>query len=471
MIPNRREFAMATFFRKPDRRQRLLLPVDMQDWLPESDFVHLVLDAVEQMDLSGFEAEYRTGGAGQAPFAPAMMLAVLIYAYANGHRSSRKVERLCWRDVGFRMIVGDHVPDHSVIARFRRRHAERVQVVFVAVLRLCRAAGLGRLGVVALDGTKVAANAALAANHTAKTIDQEVAAILGEAEATDAAEDALHGELRGDELPAELRRRDDRLARLLAAKERLAREATERAAAQQAKVDARAAEEAATGQRKRGRKPTPPSAEVDPQAKANPTDPDSGIMKTAKGWVQGYNAQAMVTEDQIIIAGALAQDANDVQQLDPMVTAALVNLEMVSGEEVELGAVLADAGYWSEANAETETAEAELLIATRKDHRQQAALRDLPPPRGRMPSDLTPCQRMERKLLTKRGRDLYRRRGQTVEPVFGQMKETQGAGRLMVRGLTACAGEWTLHCVAHNLKKLHAHCVRRSANGRGATFH
>jgi septal ring factor EnvC (AmiA/AmiB activator) len=346
-----------------------------------------------------------------------------------------------------------------------------VQVVFVAVLRLCRAAGLGRLGVVALDGTKVAANAALAANRTAETIDQEVAAILGEAEATDAAEDALHGELRGDELPAELRRRDDRLARLLAAKERLAREATERAAAQQAKVDARAAEEAATGQRKRGRKPTPPSAEVDPQAKANPTDPDSGIMKTAKGWVQGYNAQAMVTEDQIIIAGALAQDANDVQQLDPMVTAALVNLEMVSGEEVELGAVLADAGYWSEANAESETAEAELLIATRKDHRQQAALRDLPPPRGRMPSDLTPRQRMERKLLTKRGRDLYRRRGQTVEPVFGQMKETQGAGRLMVRGLTACAGEWTLHCVAHNLKKLHAHCVRRSANGRGATFH
>jgi hypothetical protein len=225
------------------------------------------------------------------------MLAVLIYAYANGHRSSRKVERLCWRDVGFRMIVGDHVPDHSVIARFRRRHAERVQVVFVAVLRLCRAAGLGRLGVVALDGTKVAANAALAANRTAKTINEEVAAILGEAEATDAAEDALHGELRGDELPAALRRRDDRLARLLAAKERLARDATERAAAQQAKVDARAAEEAATGQRKRGRKPTPPSAEVDPQAKANPTDPDSGIMKTAKGWVQGYNAQAMVSED------------------------------------------------------------------------------------------------------------------------------------------------------------------------------
>ena len=167
-------------------------------------------------------------------------------------------------------------------------------------------------------------------------------------------------------------------------------------------------------------------------------------MKTAKGWVQGYNAQAMVSQDQIIIAGALTQDANDVRQLGPMVTAALVNLEMVSGEEAALGAVLADAGYWSDANAASETAEAELLIATRRDHRQRAALRDLPPPRGRMPIHLTARQRMERKLLTKRGRALYRLRGQTVEPVFGQMKGTQGADRFMVRGLTACAGEWTL---------------------------
>jgi transposase len=472
MISNRGEpVIMATFFRKPDRRQRLLLPVDMLDWLPESDFVHLVLDAVEQMDLSGFEAEYRTGGAGQAPFAPAMMLAVLIYAYANGHRSSRKVERLCWRDVGFRMIVGEHVPDHSVIARFRRQHAERLQAVFVAVLELCRAAGLGRLGVVALDGTKVAANAALAANRTAQTIDQEVAAILAEAEATDAHEDAEHGELRGDELPPDLRNREARLKRLLAAKQRLAQEAAERAAAQQEKVDARAAKEAETGKQKRGRKPAPPSAEVDPQAKANPTDPDSGIMKTAKGWVQGYNAQAMVSEDQIILAGGLTQEANDVHQLEPMLTAALLNLELASGEEVALGAMLADAGYWSEANAEAETEEAERLIATRSAHRQRAAGRDQPPPRGRLPSDLSPRQRMERKLMTKRGRDLYALRGQTVEPVFGQMKETQGADRFMVRGLTACTGEWTLHCLAHNLKKLHAHRVHRSVNARRTVLH
>jgi transposase len=468
---NRREFAMATFFRKPDRRQRLLLPIDMLEWLPETDLVHLVLDAIDEMNLSVFEADYRTGGAGQAAFAPSMMLAVLIYAYANGHRSSRKIERLCWRDVGFRMIVGEHVPDHSVIARFRRQHTEQVEVVFVEVLRLCRAAGLGRLGVVALDGTKVAANAALAANRTAKTLDDEVRAILAEAETTDTSEDAEHGELRGDELPPNLRNREARRKRLLAAKQRLAREADEEAAAQQAKCEARAAEEAETGKRKRGRKPAPPSTDIDPEAKANPTDPDSGIMKTAKGWLQGYNAQAMVSEDQIILAGRLTQEANDVHQLEPMLTAALVNLELASGEEVALGALLADAGYWSEANAEAETEEAELLIATRSAHRQRAARRDQPPPRGRMPSDLSPRQRMERKLMTKRGRDLYALRGQTVEPVFGQMKETQGADRFMVRGLTACSGEWTLHCVAHNLKKLHAHRVRRHATGRTPMLH
>ena len=467
---------MATFFRKPDRRQRLLLPIDMLEWLPETDLVHLVLDAIDEMDLSVFEADYRIGGAGQAAFAPSMMLAVLIYAYANGHRSSRKIERLCWRDVGFRMIVGEHVPDHSVIARFRRQHAEQVEVVFIEVLRLCRAAGLGRLGVVALDGTKVAANAALAANRTAKTLDEEVRAILAEAEATDANEDAEHGELRGDELPPNLRNREARLKRLLAAKQRLAREAAERAAAQQAKCEARATQEAESGKRKRGRKPTPPSADVDPEAKANPTDPDSGIMKTAKGWVQGYNAQAVVSEDQIILADGLTQEANDVHQLEPMLTAALLNLELASGDEVALGALLADAGYWSEANAETETEEAELLIATRSAHRQRAAGRDQPPPRsrskgGRIPSDLTPRQRMERKLMTKRGRDLYALRGQTVEPVFGQVKETQGAGRFMVRGLTACAGEWTLHCLAHNLKKLHAHRLHRHARGRTPVLH
>ena len=180
---------MARFFREPDRRQRYLLPVDMMDWLPEGDIVHLIVDAVALMDLSGFEATCKVGKAGQAPFSPRVLLALLIYAYSHGIRSSRAIERLCGRDVGYRFIVGAAVPDHSVIARFRQRHVERMKAVFLAVLELCRAAGLIRLGLVALDGTKVKANAALDANRTASSIEAEIARMLAEAEAVDARED------------------------------------------------------------------------------------------------------------------------------------------------------------------------------------------------------------------------------------------------------------------------------------------
>ena len=461
---------MATFFREPDRRQRYLLPVDMMDWLPEGDIVHLIVDAVALMDLSGFEATCKVGKAGQAPFSPRVLLALLIYAYSHGIRSSRAIERLCGRDVGYRFIVGAAVPDHSVIARFRQRHVERMKAVFLAVLELCRAAGLIRLGLVALDGTKVKANAALDANRTASSIEAEIARMLAEAEAVDAREDHQFQDQRGDALPEGLQAAD-RQARLMACKAKLEKRAAERAARQQAKIDARRAEEQATGKRRRGRKPKAPDPSVDPDAVANVTDPESGIMKTRQGWVQGYNAQIVVTRDQIILAADVTTEANDSHQLTGMLNQAQANVEIVLGEDAVLGAAVADAGYWSDANAATETEECELLIATQKDHKQRAALREAPPPRGRMPKRMTARARMERKLRTRRGRSLYRQRGQSVEPVFGQMKETQGAGRLMVRGLTACAGEWTLHCVAHNLKKLHAHCVRRSANGRGATFH
>src|SRR4051794_6859636 len=184
---------MARFFREPDRRQRHLLPVDMMDWLPAGDIVHLIVDAVGLMDLSGFEAAYKVGKAGQAPFAPRVLLALLIYAYAHGTRSSRAIERLCERDAGFRFIVGDAVPDHTVIARFRRRHVDRMRAVFLAVLELCREAGLVRLGLVALDGTKVKADAALDANRTARRLEAEIARMLVEAEAVGAREDRRAG--------------------------------------------------------------------------------------------------------------------------------------------------------------------------------------------------------------------------------------------------------------------------------------
>ena len=233
---------MAHFFREPDRRQRFLLPVDMMDWLPEGDIVHVVVDAVGLMDLSDFEATCKVGRAGQPPFAPAMLLALLIYAYSHGVRSSRAIERLCRRDAGYRFIVGDDVPDHSVIARFRQRHAERMKGVFLQVLELCREAGLIRLGLVALDGTKVKANASLDANRTASTIGEQINRVLAEAEATDAREDRQFGpDAGGPALPGDLKRRGDRLARLKACQEKLQAQAAAAASRQENKIAARKA--------------------------------------------------------------------------------------------------------------------------------------------------------------------------------------------------------------------------------------
>jgi transposase len=457
---------MARFFRAPDRRQRFLLPVDMMEWLPEDDIVHLMVDAVGLMDLSKFEATCKVGGAGQSPFAPAMLLAVLIYAYSHGVRSSRVIERLCRRDAGYRFIVGNEVPDHSVIARFRQRHVGQMMGVFLQVLDLCREAGLIRLGLVALDGTKVKANAGLDANRTASTIEEQVSRMLAEAEATDAQEDRrLFGADAGSPvMPRGLGRHADRLARLKACREKLKARAAAAAVRQQEKIAAREAEEKASGKRKRGRKPKAPDPSVDPDTVVNPTDPDSGIMKTRHGWLQGYNAQAVVTPDQIILAADVTCEANDVHQLSGMLDQAQANVEAVMGEDAVLGAAVADAGYWSEANADSQTEECELFIATRKDRKQRAALRDAPAPRGRMPKSLTARQRMDRKLRTKRGRTLYRQRGAAIEPVFGQMKDRQSAGRFSMRGLERCRGEWQLDAAVHNLRKLHRDSVRCADN-------
>lgn len=458
---------MAHFFRQPDRRQRFLLPVDMGDWLPEDDIVHLIMDAVGLMDLRAFEATCKVGKAGQAPFAPAVLLVLLIYAYSHGVRSSRVIERLCRRDAGYRFIVGDEVPDHTVIARFRQRHADRMKSVFLQVLELCREAGLIRLGLVALDGTKVKANAALDANRTAGTIAEQIERMMAEAETADTKEDRQFGpEANGPAVPQDLQPRADRLARLKACKEKLDARAAALAARQQEKIVAREAEEQATGKRKRGRKPKAADPSVDPDGVANLTDPDSGIMKTRRGWVQGYNAQVVVTPDQIILAAEVTTDANDVQQLTGMLDQAQANIEMAMGDDAILGAAVADAGYWSEANAASQTEECELFIATIKDHKQRAALKDAPPPRGRMPKSITARERMDRKLRTKRGRDIYRRRGASVEPVFGQMKDRQGADRFSMRGLERCRGEWQLHAAVHNLRKLHRESVRSAEKGK-----
>ena len=462
---------MAHHFRAPERRQQALLPADMMEWLPENDIVHLIVEAVGMMDLSKFEASYKLGRAGQAPFAPQVLLALLIYAYSQGVRSSRAIERLCQRDAGYRFIVGDNIPDHTVIARFRQRHSAEMKTVFLAVLRLCREAGLVRLGLVALDGTKVQGNASLDANRTVASIEAEIEKMLAEAEATDAREDRQPAAQQGAALPKTLAGRAERLARLRKCKEKLERRAAAAAARQQAKIDARAAEEQASGKRKRGRKPKAADPSIDPDTNANVTDPDSGIMKTRRGWLQGYNGQIVVTTGQIIIAADITTDANDVQQLGPMLAQAQANVVAVAGKNeqdtVTLGAAVADAGYWSEANAATETDDCELIIATQKDHKQRAALRGAPPPpRGRKPKNMTARERMDRKLRTKHGRERYRRRGASVEPVFGQMKDCQGARRFSMRGLERCRGEWNLHAAVHNMRKLHRESVRRAEKAR-----
>jgi len=266
-------------------RDRLyLMAPSLQEWLPEGDLAWFILDAVGQMGLSEFYSRYRSDGWGRAAFAPEMMVWQLLYAYCVGERSSRRIERLCERDVAFRVIAANHRPDHATTARFRERNAKALEKLFVETLRLCAEAGLVKVGLVALDGTKIKANAALSANRTHRHLQEEVRKMLAEAEAKDAEEDALYGkEKRGDELPQGLRDRKSRLKRLKTCKERLEREAAERAAEQGRKIAEREQEEQAAGRKKRGRKPKEPQSAAEESAKANVTDPESRVMKTRRG--------------------------------------------------------------------------------------------------------------------------------------------------------------------------------------------
>lgn len=445
---------MAYNFMKQDRDQCYLLPPNVCEWLPQGDLAWFLLDVVAQMDLSAFYWGYREDGHGHPAFEPSMMVTLLLYAYCLGERSSRRIERLCERDLGFRVITVNQAPDHTTIARFRQEHQEELADLFTQALHLCAEAGLVRVGTVAVDGTKVKANASLAANRTREHLEKEARSMLAEAQARDEEEDRRYGEQRGDELPEELRDPRSRWARLQVCRERLAREAEQEHQAHQARLEQRRAEEEATGQKKRGRKPQAPSEEELAARKANVTDPESRIMKTASGYVQGYNAQAAVTREQIIVAADVTQEANDVHQLHPMLKAVSQELEDAKVGE-RPGRALFDAGYWSEENVRRAPEEGpELLVATTKDWKQRKALRERGCPRGRIPEHLGLRERMERKLLTKRGRALYKLRSQIVEPVFGQIKEVRGMGRFLRRGLWAVRSEWRLMCATHNLLKL-----------------
>jgi transposase len=445
---------MAYNFLPCDRKQAYLLPPSLADWLPQGHLAWFVLDAIEQIDLQPFYEKYRTDGVGNSAFNPSLMVGLLMYAYCTGERSSRRIERFCQTDVAYKVITANQSPDHSTISRFRKDNASYLKSLFLEVLRLCAGAGLVKLGKVSLDGTKIKANASLAANRWLKHLQQEVEKMLSEAEAKDAEEDKTFGpDKRGDELPEDLRDRNSRLNRLKACKERLEREKAEARQTQQAKIDQRQAGEEATGRKPCGRKPKSPEEAENKEAKANVTDPDSRIMKTRKGYVQGLNAQAAVTEGQVIVAEDVTQQANDKQQLHPMLEQAEANRQAVGVKET-MDTALADAGYSSDDNfRKVPAGGAELLIATQKDWKQRKAMQDRPP-RGRIPLGLSATELMERKLRTKRGRELYKWRSRTVEPVFGQIKDVRGFDRFMRRGFEACRSEWSLICATHNLLKL-----------------
>ena len=431
-----------------------LFPPSPQDWLPEDDLVYFLLDTIATIDLSPLIAHHVRELRGQPPFHPRMMVALLLYCYATGTRSSRKIMRRCRTDVACRIIVGEDIPDFRTISDFRKTHMARLEALFVEVLKLCALAGLTKVGTVALDGTKVKANAS---RHKAmsyermkeeeKRLQGEVARLLAEAEATDATEDATHGPDRsGEGLPAELARRQSRLAVIRRAKVELEERARPEAAAE-------AARRAAEG--KAPPKTAPAEAVPEPKDQINFTDPESRIMPVAnKGWDQCGNAQAVANGAQIILAADVTDQANDKRQALPMMDQARANLD-AAGVKRAIGAGLMDAGYYSETNvAELERRGIDPYVATeRLKHHEE-----IPPvPRGRIPDGLTAKQRMARKLRTKKGREAYAQRKGIIEPIFGQLKQVLGFRQFALRGLTAMRSEWRLMCAVHNLLKLWRH--------------
>jgi transposase len=442
---------MTKTYRDWSSDQAYLFPPSPHDWLPEGDLVYFLLDTVATLDLTPIFAHYEREPRGQPPFHPRMMVALLLYCYATGTRSSRKIMRRCHVDVACRVIVAEDIPDFRTISDFRKIHLARLEALFVEVLKLCALAGLAKVGTIALDGTKVKANAS---RHKAMSYDrmkteearlkEEIARLLADAQAVDDAEDLQHGPNRqGDELPTELARRQNRLAKIQGARRLLE---------ERARIEA--AEEAARRQAEDKSPPKVPPSEAVPGPKdqINFTDPDSRIMKASnKGWDQCGNAQAVTNEHQIILAADVTDQANDVRQTVPMVDQTRANLD-AAGVKDAIKAALGDAGYYSETNAtalQGRGIEPYLATERLKHHEKVASA-----PRGRIPKGLSAKQRMARKLRTKKGRERYAKRKGMIEPIFGQLKQVLGFRQFSMRGLDSMRGEWRLMATVHNLLKL-----------------
>jgi len=422
--------------------QEFLLPPSLRDWLPENHLAYFVSDVVDNLDLSAMDAVYGEEQRGQPPYDPRLLTKLLVYGYCVGVFSSRKIEQRLAEDIAFRVLAAGNAPNFRTISDFRKIHLQTLEGLFEQVLKIALEAGAMKLGRVALDGTKVKANAS---KHKAMSygrmrdkeqqIRAEVKELLAQAEAADRNEDQRYGKDRsGEELPAELQRRETRLKKIRQAKRALEQRAQEQAAAE-------------------GK----PAEEAQPADKDqyNFTDPESRIMRGADGFVQGYNAQAAVEPClQLIVGQSVTAAANDKEQLLPMTEV----MEQQSGQRPE--AVLADSGYCSEENLEKlEAAEPErkieAYIATGKnkhgEHRRAC-------PRGRLPKNVNRVQRMKRKLQTKAGRAVYAARKAIVEPVFGQIKQGRGFRQFLLRGIEKVRGEWALVCLTHNILKLYRLC-------------
>jgi transposase len=447
-------------FRPSDRLTSYLLPPSVDEWLPERHLARFIVEVIENLDLTTMSKSYR--GTGSASYHPAPLLGLLVYGYATGVFSSRKLERATYDSVAFRFIAANDHPDHDTIATFRRRFLKEIEALFVKVLLLAREMGVLKMGTLALDGTKIHANAsrhrALSYEHAGKIeaqLKEEVAELLAKAEAADQTDVPD-----GISIPEELARRQDRLEKLAVAKAKIEARAAERYAREltehEAKLAAREAKSAATGKKPRGKPPQPPVQGPLPKDQINLTDEESRIMPVAGGgFEQCYNAQAVVTADSmLVIAADVVQAPNDKQQIEPM-------LNQIGALPDSLGKVerlLADTGYFSAANvAACEAAGIAPLIAMgRQPHH---------PPVGEFfcddplaPENPTPVEAMAHRLKTRAGRDLYALRKQIPEPVFGIIKSVMGFRQFLLRGIDKVRGEWRLVTMAWNLKRMFVLC-------------
>ncbi|MDJ0347659.1 IS1182 family transposase [Streptomyces sp. H10-C2] len=471
--PQGRPAAVDKRFRAFDPHQVLLLPPSLDDWLPQDHLARFVADLVDQvLDLSPVLADY-TEKRGYPPYDPRLMVRLLIYGYTTGIRSSRAIERKCADDVAFRYLAADQAPDFRSISRFRRRHLDALADLFTQSLHLAQKLGLVKMGRVALDGTKLEASAS---KHKAmsygRLVDKEerveaeiaqleamAAALLADAEASDTAEDQVFGiDGRDVDLPAELDRREKRLAKMQAARAQIEAEAAEKARRHAEDKERRRQGRAGTSDEQAiadaGDKAAT-AARPKPKAQANFTDPDSRIMKNSKGaYIQAYNAQAVVDEaHQVITAADVTTNPSDALNYTTMLDQSAQNTGIHPGQ------ALVDAGYCSETNLEAAKDRqldcgTDTFMATgRLAHDEQVP----PAPRGRIPASATLKERMARKLRTKPGKAAYRRRKAIVEPVFGQIMTCQNGRQLLLRGEDGARGEWRLLAACHNFRKIFRH--------------